>query len=428
VPTGPASDTGFEVAFANFTYSLNGTKVSTCPEFMVYEANSGGGGFLVDDLDGGFNGFILDFGTQLFSGPTSSPTLLTGTFSVPNSRFDFPDGTHAFVTSATLTIGPGCTSQLCILTPADGASPVSHFVALSGTGVPGDLLAVLLNNAPAGFVSVDADGFWEALPDVSSAGAVQVQVLDEITLNSSNTITVFPQTAALSSGPRTPARTRLLPLRHADILVGSDRSSVQVAFYGATWTHTALYLGGDNNGTPMIAEAVTPGEANGGQQVRSVSLENSLLWSEDRVTGFELRSGLDSANRDAIINWATTVTNRGLPYWDIQSELVKIPEAALDWSILDPTNPAFMDDLTKLNALKNATNKFICSTLVWAAYWNGSGHALDISDPNDMTIEGLSILGVATALRGRQLFIDQLKPVFVAPETFARSPKLQQIF
>jgi hypothetical protein len=171
-----------------------------------------------------------------------------------------------------------CTSQPCILTPQDGISPVSHFVALSGTGVPGDSLAVLLNNAPVGFVVVGPDGTWEALPDLSFEGSsVQIQVLDQTSLDRSNTITVFPQTAGLAWGPVTPPRFRLLPLRHADIFVAAGRSLKQAVIYGPKWTHTALYLGGDNNGTPMVAEAVTPDETDAsGQQVRSVSLENSL--------------------------------------------------------------------------------------------------------------------------------------------------------
>lgn len=365
--------------------------------------------------------------------PMPSATLDPGVGTINGTLYVVGGSTSPSNPTATVqAFKPSCASEPCILTPQDGVSPVSHFVALSGTGVPGDSLAVLINNAPVGFVTVGSDGTWEALPDLSFEGSsVQVQVLDQASLDASNTITVFPQTGGLPSGPSTLNRTRLLPLRHADIFVGSSRLSPQRVLYGPHWTHAALYLGGDSNGTPMVAEAVTSGETDAsGQQVRSVSLESSLLWSERRIIGFELRNQLINANRDAVVHWVSTVTNRGLPYWST-SELAEPVEAALDWDVLGPTSSRFANDLTAINALKDATSQFICSTLVWAAYWNGTGGTVDISDPNNMTIQGLSLLNGLTFIQGkrsRELFIDALRPVIVVPETFARSPKLKQIF
>lgn len=103
-PCCPPGATAFDVYFSNFSYSLNGSPVSTAPLLIGYYTASAGGGILLDDFDGLNNGFLLGIGTQLFSGPTTSPTLLTGTFPAGNARFDFPDGTHAFVSSGTFSI------------------------------------------------------------------------------------------------------------------------------------------------------------------------------------------------------------------------------------------------------------------------------------------------------------------------------------
>jgi hypothetical protein len=83
--------------------------------------------------------------------------------------------------------------------------------------------------------------------------------------------------------------------------------------------------------------------------------------------------------------------------------------------------------LSLLNSAKNSTTSFICSTLVWRAYWEGTGHTLDISKPNNITASPGSILGnLPTPFRSA--FIAQLATVFVLPQTFATSPKLSQIF
>ncbi len=335
---------------------------------------------------------------------------------------------------------PNCISLPCIKSPSDGATPQSHFVALSGRGSPGARLTVRINGLPVpGTVTVDAEGLWEALPDIAPYGSsVTVEVDDRTTGNASNRITVHPQPEGSLPGPGIPSLSRLLHLRHGDIFLGADPSSPQVRFYGPKWTHNALYLGGDTNGTPLVAEAVTPDEAGGGQQVRSLALEQSLLWTAPRISGFTSRNPITNATRDEIVGWAKTFTNQGIPYWNVPFEMPGLVlAAALDFSPFRQTH-GYVNDLSALNAAKNSTSKFICSTLVWATYWHGTGQTLDLSDPNNMTAERGSFLDHSLLLRlgnpflaNRNLFnifIDQLRPVVVVPETFARSPRLKQIF
>ena len=102
---------------------------------------------------------------------------------------------------------------------------------------------------------VDSEGNWEALAYIGTGQSHTVQVQDRASAALSNTITVQSQYAAPAVGPSIPANllSAVLPIRKADILVTGSTISPQLAWYGPNYTHTALYLGGDGNGTPMIS-------------------------------------------------------------------------------------------------------------------------------------------------------------------------------
>jgi N-acetylneuraminic acid mutarotase len=323
-----------------------------------------------------------------------------------------------------------CTTGPCIETPSAGASPQSHYVALSGTGTPGDALTVFVS---AGSVVVDSEGYWEALPNLTlfSLTTDTIQVQSQTTSTLSNVINVYPEANGLPDpGDDTILLTqRLFTLRHADIFVAASPSFAQEVLYGPNYTHTALYLGGDDDGTPLVAEAVTAAEAGAYGQVRNLTLEQSLIWVGERIAGFTPRSALASATRDDIVDWAIDTTNQGLPYWSLIHDFGLILAAGELYGAIVLTggnpsqNPRFLSFINQINANKNSSQKFICSTLVWRAYLEGTGHTLDISDPNNMSASPGSILGQFPLG-----FIDQLRPAFVVPETFVRSPKLTQIF
>jgi hypothetical protein len=76
---------GFDFAFSDFSYSLNGSPVAITPTFIRFFSAGNGGGFEIcfngttvatcsDELGTGF------FTTQMYTGPTSAPTLLPGPF------------------------------------------------------------------------------------------------------------------------------------------------------------------------------------------------------------------------------------------------------------------------------------------------------------------------------------------------------------
>jgi hypothetical protein len=76
---------GFNFAFSNFSYSLNGSSVAITPTFIRFFSPTNGGGFEIC-----FNGTTAAnctnglgspfFGPPMFTGTTSAPTLSTGAF------------------------------------------------------------------------------------------------------------------------------------------------------------------------------------------------------------------------------------------------------------------------------------------------------------------------------------------------------------
>ena len=75
---------GFNFAFSNFSYSLNGSAVAIIPTFIRFFSGGNGGGFAIC-----FNGTTAQnctdalgftFGPQMYTGPTSAPTLIPGPF------------------------------------------------------------------------------------------------------------------------------------------------------------------------------------------------------------------------------------------------------------------------------------------------------------------------------------------------------------
>lgn len=136
--------------------------------------------------------------------------------------------------------------------------------------------------------------------------------------------------------------------------------------------------------------------------------------------------------RDAIVAWAKGVTSQGLPYWSTADFGLIL--AADTLYVLNQTHflPAYFN---KIYSLTTSTSTFICSTLVWRAYYEGTSHTLDIAQPNLMSAQPGSVLGslspgfISLLSQAPAGCIGCAGSVFIVPETFARnSSKLSQIF
>lgn len=116
---------GFNFAFSNFSYSLNGSPAAITPTFVRFFSPGNGGGFLIC-----FNGTTAAtctdglgspfFGPAMYSGMTSAPTLLPGQFTesfaaaVGSATYIQPDTTVQAVSNVPEP------SSLTLLTVASG--------------------------------------------------------------------------------------------------------------------------------------------------------------------------------------------------------------------------------------------------------------------------------------------------------------------
>jgi hypothetical protein len=216
-------------------------------------------------------------------------------------------------------------------------------------------------------------------------------------------------------------------MRTADVVLELNLTSPQIALYGPNYSHAALFLGGDTNGTPLIAEAVTAQEGGTLGQVRTVPLELSTVYTDGRLIDFYRRFDITAAERIAIVSWASGITAQGLPYFNVATDLAgPFLTASLFWNFQthQPTNTSrFNLALGYLSAEKFRLDKFICSTLVWRSYYEGTGHRVDISLPNNIAVSPASVLGNWVS---DPAFIDRLRPYFVFPDTIALSGTLSR--
>ena len=214
--------------------------------------------------------------------------------------------------------------------------------------------------------------------------------------------------------------------RKADVITTVSLKSHQIYLYGPNYSHAALYLGGDQNGTPLIAEAVPGREGGSLGQVRAAPLELSTVYTDGRkVDDFRPVIQLDSTTRNAIVSWAQTETTLGLPCWNVLTDLtVPFVRAWFYWDSTNhrPKDPQrFQQALERMNGKKMMTDKFICSTLVWRSYIEGTGGRLDLSRPNNARIAGF-----ISEFTDDQ-FIDRTRPYWVFPDTLAQNPQLQRV-
>jgi PEP-CTERM motif len=125
---------GFDFAFSNFSYSLNGSPVAITPTAIRFFTAANGGGFFIcfgaqPCGNGVFpNGLGTGFGgPQLYTGTTSAPTLLAGTFS--SLPFEVVVNSTAFPQANTTLQAAAAPEPSTLLTLAAG------LLALVGTRV-----------------------------------------------------------------------------------------------------------------------------------------------------------------------------------------------------------------------------------------------------------------------------------------------------
>ena len=122
-------------------------------------------------------------------------------------------------------------------------------------------------------------------------------------------------------------------------------------------------------------------------QVRTLPLESSLVFTSGiQVDLFRPNVSLNAVSRTAVTAAAAHYTALGLPYWGLYTDLTQ--PFLLAYHYWDPsfhhaTSQARFDQIRAyILSKKMKTDAFICSTLVWRAYLDGTAGTIDISHPN----------------------------------------------
>lgn len=310
-------------------------------------------------------------------------------------------------------------ARIRIETPRDGARPASAYIGIQGTGPAGSAVELLDASKPVRTVRPEADGHFECVLHLSPG---RHRIKARLAANGSPFTSIEVTMPANSPAPIRGAPYELL--QTADILLSHTPGSEQEELDAARYTHAALYLGPDAEGTPMVAEAVTMERTAAGNPLGALPLERTLIWRGGAAVDiYRLRDPLPFAQRDRIAEWARRRVTEDSAFWSVTEDFGALFRAWLLWDQQrdQPRDKAeFNRTLEKMAALKVSPDRLNCSTLVWQAYWQATKRHIDLSIPNRVTFGGLS---------GRMStrFLNRLRPYLVLPDTFALTGKLYKV-
>jgi hypothetical protein len=213
-------------------------------------------------------------------------------------------------------------------------------------------------------------------------------------------------------------------MQAGDIVMSLSVGTEQTGLYDPSFSHAAVFLGPDERGAALLAEAVDSKAAQGGPEIRSVPVEQShpyhyaaraaIFRPIDPLTGTELAKTL--ANLRGVVN-------RGLRYW-AQDDFATIYQL---WSMWDGrVNRArdekkFQQTLDRLKEQFRSGERFTCAGLVWWAFWAGTNGRLDLSDPYRVSLGG-HLAGTLS-----KKFLDRVGPLLPMPDSFYLSGKLREV-
>jgi len=300
-----------------------------------------------------------------------------------------------------------------LASPHDGARPQSAYVAIAGAAAASARVEVLDGGAPAAAIQADGAGHFERVVRLAAGR-------HEIRVKSGGGEAVAHLEIGAYPAPKSPAPYELL--QTGDVILAHGRDSQQDALYQPVYTHCALYVGPDADGTPLLLEAVSEDEATARGPVAAVPIDESLAWREaDRVDVFRLATGLASEDRTRIVAWARRTAARGLPFRD--AEFGDIYRA---WLLWDPKNDRPRDAaeferlIGELRARLQASDAYDCATLVWHAYLDNTAAHIDLASPNRVKWGG-------AIERESKRLAAVLQPVIVLPDSLSLSGKLRRV-
>lgn len=322
--------------------------------------------------------------------------------------------------NATITYyyGPGPYIEV----PVNNATRQSRYCAVEGTGGAGKTVQILIDGAALYETQVDTENHWEKVIYLGAgAHEIRAQYEGDDSTRSDPVHTTY--TGAVNS---TVYDSIIGKLRKADIMFTSGGSEDFI--YGPQYSHVFLYLGGLPDGTPVIGEADTP------HGVVIVPLEDSNAARHgNAVSLFRPNHALTLAQRQNVVDF---VKSHQRPYWDLLGDFKWITLAAIFYSDLSPVWDRLQWCTDKCDALKWSSDKFICSTLVWRAYLEGTRNGTGIADPNfdfsdpnnaDLTRGLVAPVLLKSFFFDSKAFNDLMKEHYVFPDTVRKCGNISPV-
>jgi len=301
-------------------------------------------------------------------------------------------------------------SPVSIDAPHPDSHPRSAYLAIEGSGPPGRL-EIRENGTLIRSADTEADGEFDFVLKPRAGEHL-------LTIASRAATTTLRVTMGDGFAPQQ-AEAPWERLQIGDVIFSHASDSQQVGLYDPKFTHAALYIGPDPDGTPMVLEATAErGDVQDGR-VALVTLEESLPWTAEKVSIYRVRGGLRPGEKRAISGWARSTVARDIPFWTVAEDFGSLFRAWLMWDRDRdcPRDPAeFNRLLATLRARVNSTDRFNCATVIWRAFLDATQGRVDLSQPNRASIAWVT-----------PRFMETIRPVLLIPDTLALSGKLAEI-
>jgi hypothetical protein len=185
-----------------------------------------------------------------------------------------------------------------------------------------------------------------------------------------------------------------------------------------------VFLGPDERGAAILAEAVDEKAAEGGHQIRAVRIEQSHPFHFAlRASVFRVAEPLSHAEIEKVIANLRGVLNRGLRYW-VQDDFGTLYNLWTQWdgrADRARDEKRFQQSLDRLKMQSRSAERFTCASLVWWAFWSGSDGRVNLSQPYRVTLGG-RMAGTLS-----QKFLDRVGVLLPIPDSLYLSGKLREV-
>jgi hypothetical protein len=156
------------------------------------------------------------------------------------------DALHVSIPFLLCALAAASAQPIHVASPHDGARPHSAYVVIEGDAEPSAGVQVADGNVAKASIRADAGGHFECVLRLAAGR-------HEIRIKSGGGESVAGVEIGAHPAPKSPAPYE--SLQTGDVILAHDRNSQQDALYRPVYTHSAVYIGPDADGAPLLLEA-----------------------------------------------------------------------------------------------------------------------------------------------------------------------------